>query len=328
MPAKRRKEKRMEFSIQKDKWTLDDIKIALADLLDNGNISVSEKNIGDLPLLDEQFFSKRKVSLSISVSDSKSPFPNEFLDALSKMKNLKSLHINTYAKQDMSALSALKIEALAIRPETAIEAGFLSGLSSLKELTIMDGTLKSCKPIGDLKSLKRLHLSDVKKMDCEFGARLKIEELILHNPRGCIHENSLYVESMKSLALLRIPALVDLSFLAPCKKLEDLTLVELKNVSSLSGIADPKSLIRLCIQDMVNLSDFSALAGAVNLEELIIKWERGTKAISSQTNIKELGKNLLTLPKLKVLNIGHMLNKAQSILTQMFTDAGKGSVIQ
>ncbi|MDR3237404.1 MAG: hypothetical protein LBT84_02755, partial [Spirochaetia bacterium] len=60
----------------------------------------------------------------------------------------------------------------------------------------------------------------------------------------------------------------------------------------------------------------------------IIKWERGTKAKSSQTNSKELGKNLLTLPKLKVLNIGHMLTKAQSILTQMFTDAGKGSVIQ
>jgi len=321
--------------IEKSNWTAIEAQATAKTLETKDVIRVNEKhNISDFEMLDEHIFANRPdIRLMVAPSGwENNSYYDEVLQAIGNMKNLKRLELTIVSKQDLSALGNLtNLEELILEPKVEITVDFLSQLQKLHTLEITNlatykgdktGSLKSCAPIAQCKSLKKLYVYNMKKMDFEFAKELSIEDVLLYKPSGYQNEQCLFSSSLKSLTLMNMSNIENLTFLSECKNMEDLTLIKMKKVVSLSGLS-PEKLKKLTLTETDGLTDLSILSNAQNLETVIMEYP------SKKCDMKEVSSILLAIPTLKEVQCENTWGtKQRDTIYKLFETAGKRDIIR
>lgn len=164
---------------------------------------------------------------------------------LVKAENLKCLELDMYdGTMEFSSLGALTgLEELVISSQNVRDIGFVSGMASLKRLSLEYGEFLSLAPIGERGDLEELVIDscdEIKDMSVVSGL-VKLKNLRLELPYGCPEPD---LSSLTGLEELYLDGFEQTGFLRGMSGLTKLTLYgcQISNESDFEGLASLKEL--------------------------------------------------------------------------------------
>ncbi len=216
-------------------------------------------------------------SVSILIIDCKWGQESDF-SVLSEMKNLKSLKLSLFDCKDYSFLKSLSIdlESLAIDAEmksgkAKIDCRWLLRYHSLHTL-YLGRVEKNLDSIVELSKLRNLTLRGGGAEDLSFLKKLQLEELeISWCNASKVDWNTLKdFSSLRSLILVSIKKLDDISFITTLANLEILKLIWMGAITKLPNFSNLTKLRVIDIHTCNKLIDVSGLVNVPLLEKVSI----------------------------------------------------------
>jgi hypothetical protein len=150
----------------------------------------------------------------------------------------------------------------------SISLEFLGRFGKLKSLSL-EGHAKKLEVVGDLRSLRQLHLRSISASDLEFIKPLKDLRIFTLKLGGTTNLTALpALKKLSYLELWMVKGLCDLSVLGALRSLTHLYLQALAQVKELPSLASLESLRWVTIEALKNLHDLRPIAAAPQLEEI------------------------------------------------------------
>lgn len=206
------------------------------------------------------------------------PYRNSDISMLGKMPKLRSLIYNVYFTKDYSFLRILPKEMESLNISAELRSGkvkldfrdFLR-FPSLHTLHL-EKVEGNPEPLTALKNLRSLCLRGCGIRDLSFLRSSTIENLaICWTQCDKIDWDSLKdIPSLRTLELLSIKKIEDISFIATLSNLENLRLVWMGSITRLPDLSMLENLREVTIDTCNKLTDISALDGVKRLEKLTI----------------------------------------------------------
>jgi len=305
-------------------WDEEKMKNAITQLRNRATISfvVGLDEMHDLRQLDELVFAKRPdLILSISNTDAKARYTEEFLEILATLKHVTALQLDLKQPQDLNILGAMqRMTFLTIRSPKIQNLDFIRNFKTLDYLAL-SGKYSDLTPIEDCIRLRTLVLNcAIDQLD--FVVDLPFIEYLAIDQ--CTLNGSLEVLAESNIRMLRLSSVRNLTHIDALGALHNLVYLHLSlpKIERLCDFSGMNNLRQLELDFMKSLLEIDNLWTADQLEVLVLKEiHKGIKA--------EAFERLTEMQSLRQVDfryIDHSKGRIAAMRKRMM-DAGKGQLL-